>query len=152
MSRRRASDAVWNTRKPLNFERYDPREPTGALTVFGGKAIIGGTFGLLCMALFSSRNLVSQRPDHSLVGWSGGVHIFDRMHSIQLNAEPKAIHRRFQRPGGAPTRRTSETFLARIQEPANSGHGRFIEREKVNITSKRPLIAPRYKSLHLFGQ
>ena len=98
MSRRRASDAVWNTRKPLNFERYDPREPTGALTVFGGKAIIGGTFGLLCMALFSSRNLVSQRPDHSLVGWSG-VHIFDRMHLIQLNAEPKAIHRRFQRPG-----------------------------------------------------
>ena len=54
MSRRRASDAVWNTRNPLNFERYDPREPTGALTVFGGKAIIGGTFGLLCMALFSS--------------------------------------------------------------------------------------------------
>ena len=111
-----------------------------------------GFFAWLC---FRVGSLVSQRPDHcslALVGWSGGVHIFDRMHLIQLNAEPKAIHRRFQRPGGAPTRRTSETFLARIQEPANSGHGRFIEREKVNITSKRPLIAPRYKSLHLFGQ
>ena len=150
MSRRRASDAVWNTRKPLNFERYDPREPTGALTVFGGKAIIGGTFGLLCMALFSSRNFVSQRPDHSLAGPEASISLIEcTRFSSTRNQKPSTADSSVLvgHPRGG---RVKPSLLGFRSPRTRVTEG--LSREKVNITSKRPLIAPRYKSLHLFGQ